>query len=57
MKTPGRRSWSSATSAAATPSAPRGVPIGTVNGLRFVEKTADILRYLAVTWRVPQPHF
>lgn len=34
-----------------------GVPIGTFEGRRFVEKTADILRYLAATRQVPQPHF
>lgn len=34
-----------------------GVAIGEANGHRFVEKTADILRYLAVTRGVALPHF
>lgn len=33
-----------------------GVPIQTVNGHRFVEKTMDILRYLAATRGLPGPH-
>jgi hypothetical protein len=33
-----------------------GVPIGEANGRRFVEKTIDILRYLAATRGVPLPH-
>jgi hypothetical protein len=35
----------------------QGVPIDVAGGHRFVEKTADILRYLAATRRVPLPHF
>ena len=33
-----------------------GVTIGTANGHRFVEKTQEILHYLAATRRVPEPH-
>jgi hypothetical protein len=32
------------------------VTIGEVNGQRFVEKTIEILRYLAATRSVPGPH-
>jgi hypothetical protein len=32
------------------------VPIGQANGRRFVDKTIDILRYLASTRGVPRPH-
>ena len=32
------------------------VTIGEVNGKKFVEKTLQILRYLATTRGVPQPH-
>jgi hypothetical protein len=38
------------------PAADAGVPIGIANGHRFVEKTLDILRYLARTRGVPAPH-
>jgi hypothetical protein len=33
-----------------------GVKISEANGHRFVEKTLDILKYLAVTRGVPEPH-
>ncbi len=33
-----------------------GVTIGTAGGHRFVEKTLEILRYLAATRGVPLPH-
>ena len=33
-----------------------GVTIGEANGHRFVEKTMDILRFLAATRGVPRPH-
>ncbi len=33
-----------------------GVPVGESNGRHFVEKTIDILRYLARTRGVPDPH-
>ena len=33
-----------------------GVPIGEAGGHRYVEKTLDILRYLAVTRGVGLPH-
>jgi hypothetical protein len=36
--------------------APAGVPIQTANGHRFVERTLDILRYLAATRGLPAPH-
>jgi hypothetical protein len=32
------------------------VTIGEANGHRFVEKTIEILRYLAATRSVPGPH-
>jgi hypothetical protein len=33
-----------------------GVPIGVAQGRRYVEKTIDILRYLARTRGTPDPH-
>ncbi len=36
--------------------APAGVPVLEVNGHRFVEKTIDILRFLAATRGLPMPH-
>ena len=33
-----------------------GVTVGEANGTRFVEKTIEILRYLAATRGVPGPH-
>jgi hypothetical protein len=33
-----------------------GVPVGEAKGHRFVEKTMDILRYLARTRGTPDPH-
>jgi hypothetical protein len=33
-----------------------GVPVGEAKGRRFVEKTIDILRYLARTRGTPDPH-
>ena len=38
------------------PVAVPGVTIGEANGHRFVEKTIEILRYLAATRSVPSPH-
>jgi len=36
--------------------APDGVTLGEVGALRYVEKTKEILRYLAATRDVPPPH-
>ena len=36
--------------------APDGVTIASANGRRYVEKTIEILRYLAATRAVPGPH-
>ena len=33
-----------------------GIAIGEINGTKFVEKTKEILRYLAATRSVPLPH-
>jgi hypothetical protein len=38
------------------PATVAGVSVGEANGHRFVEKTLEILRYLAVTRGVPVPH-
>ena len=38
------------------PAPPPGVTIGHANGRVFVEKTLEILRYLAATRSVPAPH-
>lgn len=38
------------------PVAVPGVTVGEANGHRFVEKTIEILRYLAATRSVPGPH-
>jgi hypothetical protein len=40
----------------AAPPAIDGVAIGEANGHRFVEKTIEILRYLAATRGLPAPH-
>lgn len=40
----------------AEPAAVDDVTIGEANGRRFVEKTIEILRYLAATRGVPAPH-
>lgn len=40
----------------AEPSAIDEVTIGEGNGHRFVEKTIEILRYLAATRGLPAPH-
>jgi hypothetical protein len=41
---------------AGEPQVVSGVDVGEVNGRRFVEKTIQILRYLATTRGVPLPH-
>jgi hypothetical protein len=35
---------------------PAGIPVGAANGRRFIEKTLDIMSYLAATRGVPAPH-
>ena len=42
--------------AGAEPEPVSGVTIGRANGRAFIEKTIEILRYLAATRRVPGPH-
>lgn len=41
---------------AGEPQSVEGVTIGDVHGRKFVEKTIEILRYLAATRGVPKPH-
>lgn len=41
---------------ATSPGVVEGVTIATANGQRFVSKTYEILRYLAVTRGIPLPH-
>src|SRR5690349_11583541 len=38
------------------PTAVEGVVIGEARGAKYVEKTVQILRYLAATRKVPAPH-
>ncbi len=41
---------------ASSPVVVEGVTVATANGRRFVAKTSEILRYLAVTRGLPLPH-